>query len=160
MKENVFSYLNNINIPFEVLDHAPVFTMEDMVNEGLDKKCTLCKNLFLRDAKGKNHFLVVASMDTAIDLKKLSGILESSKLSFASDERLSKYLGVKQGCVSPFGIINDENKEVHVIIDHKLYNEEKLGVHPNDNTATVIISFTSLIQFLKSSGNSYKIEKL
>ena len=107
MKQKVYDYLNSLQIPYEVTDHAPVYTMEDMVNEGLDKLGTLCKNLFIRDAKGKKHFLVLADNDTRVDLKALGAALGAGKVSFASAERLEKYLGVTAGCVSPMGVLND-----------------------------------------------------
>ena len=153
-KQEVIELLNNKNIEFEMVEHEAVFTMEDMDNLNLGEKGTEVKNLFLRDEKGKNHFLVVAKEDTKIDLKTLKDKINSTKLSFASEERLQKYLGVTKGCVSPFGVLNDEQKEVKVFIDKNVEIEAKIAVHPNDNTATVYIATKDVENIIKEHGNS------
>ena len=87
---------------------------------GLPQKGTLCKNLFLRDAKGKRHFLVTCDEKKTVDLKALGRTLGAGNLSFASEERLEKYLGLKQGSVSPFGLMNDTDHAVEFFIDKDL----------------------------------------
>ncbi|MBO5477681.1 MAG: prolyl-tRNA synthetase associated domain-containing protein [Clostridia bacterium] len=153
-KQEVLELLNSKNVEFEMVEHEAVFTMEDMDNLKLGEKGTEVKNLFLRDEKGKNHFLVVAKEDTKIDLKTLKDKINSTKLSFASEERLQKYLGVTKGCVSPFGVLNDEEKEVKVFIDKNVEIEAKIAVHPNDNTATVYIATKDVENIIKEHGNS------
>ena len=101
-KQRVYDALNKMGIKYEVVEHEPVHTMEDMDRLGLPEKGTLCKNLFLRDSKGKRHFLITADEKTKLDLKALGRQLGAGTLSFASEERLEKYLGVKQGSVTPF----------------------------------------------------------
>ena len=101
LKQFVYDYLDSLQIPYEVNEHEAVYTMEDMERLGLDQLGTICKNLFIRDAKGKKHFLITADNDTRIDLKELGSVLGAGKVSFASAERLEKYLGVTAGCVSP-----------------------------------------------------------
>ena len=98
-KQRVYDALNKMNIKYEVVEHEPVHTMEDMDLLGLPAKGTLCKNLFLRDSKGKRHFLVTADENSKVDLKSLARQLGVSGLSFASEERLEKYLKLKQGSV-------------------------------------------------------------
>ena len=103
-KQRVYDALNKLGIKYEVVEHEPVHTMEDMDRLGLPEKGTLCKNLFLRDAKGKRHFLITCDENAKVDLKSLGRQLGAGNLSFASEERLEKYLGLKQGSVSPFGL--------------------------------------------------------
>lgn len=147
-KQEVYDALNKLNIKYEVVEHEPVFTMEDMDRLGLPEKGTLCKNLFLRDSKGKRHFLVTLDEKKNVDLKKLGKTLGGGNLSFASEERLEKYLGLKQGAVSPFGLMNDTDHQVEFFIDKDLSREKSLGIHPLDNTATVFLSFKDLDKFL------------
>lgn len=147
-KQKVYDALDKLNIKYEVVEHEPVFTMEDMDRLGLPEKGTLCKNLFLRDSKGKRHFLVTLDEKKNVDLKKLGKTLGGGNLSFASEERLEKYLGLKQGAVSPFGLMNDTEHQVEFFIDKDLSREKKLGIHPLDNTATVFLSFKDLDKFL------------
>lgn len=157
MKQKVYDFLNNQNIKYEVTDHAPVFTMEEMQAEGIDKLGTICKNLFIRDQKGKKHFLVTADDATRINLKELGTKLEAGKVSFASAERLEKYLAVTTGCVSPLGVINDAEHAVTVVLDKKLVGLDRLGVHPNDNTSTLFLSFNDLVKAIEAIGNEYII---
>ena len=128
--------------------------MEEMERAGINAHGCICKNLFLRDAKGKQHFLVTVPDERRVDLKWLSEALGTSKLSFASAERLDKYLGVPQGSVSPFGILNDESRSVIFAADSALTSLPVIGVHPNDNTATVFLSFADLRQIIENHGNS------
>ena len=83
-----------------------------------------------------------------MDLKSLSRVLGTGNLSFASGERLEKYLGVKQGSVSPFGLMNDTDHQVEFFIDKDLCKCERLGIHPLENTATVFLSYKDLDKFL------------
>lgn len=152
MKQIVLDFLKNENIPFEMTEHEPVYTMEDMERVGLDKLGTICKNLFIRDAKGKRHFLITADNDTQVNLKELGAKLDAGKVSFASAERLEKYLGVTAGCVSPFGVLNDTEHCVTVVLDKKLEGKERLGIHPNEHDATVWISYNSLYDMLSNLG--------
>lgn len=92
-----------------------------------------------------------------IELKTLHEKIGSTKLSFASAERLEKYLGVQQGCVSPLGILNDEVRNVTVIFDSVLLGEAQVGVHPNDNTATIWLSFENLYRLIREHGNEVEI---
>lgn len=154
MKQKVYDFLNSQNIKYEVTDHAPVYTMEEMQAVGLDKLGTICKNLFIRDQKGKKHFLITADNDTVVNLKEIGAKLEAGKVSFASAERLEKYLGVTAGCVSPLGILNDTDHTVTVVLDKKLEGCEKLGVHPNEHDATVWLSFDNLVKVIENQGNS------
>ena len=149
-KQKVYDALDKLKIKYEVIEHEPVYTMEDMDRLGLTKKGTLCKNLFLRDSKGKRHFLVTADENTKIDLKALGKKIGGGNLSFASDERLEKYLGLKQGSVTPFGLMNDTDHAVEFFIDKSLSRCKSLGIHPLENTATVFLSYKDLDKFLWS----------
>lgn len=152
-KQQIFDLLAEKGIHCEKMEHEAVFTMEDMDRVGIIGKGTVCKNLFLRDAKGKNHYLVTVPEETRVDLKALAEQIGSTKLSFASAERLAKYLGVEQGCVSPFGILNDESRTVAMVFDKALQGNPAVGVHPNDNTASLWLAFDDLRGLIQEHGN-------
>ena len=155
-QEKVFKRLNELNIKYEVMDHPAVYTIEEMDDLGITAKGDVCKNLFLRDEKGKRHFLVVLEKDKKADLKDIQKQLDSSKLSFASAERLDKYLKLEKGEVTPLGVINDVNAAVEVVFDKDLMEKNRLGVHPNTNTATVWIGFEDLKKLVEENGNEIK----
>lgn len=150
-KQLVYDTLTGMKIPFQSIEHRAVFTVEEMQSLNFPAGSRIAKNLFLRDAKGKRHFLVVADADQPVDLKQMEQVLASAKLSFASEERLQKHLGLTKGSVSPFGLINDRACSVEVYLDEKLQGADRVAVHPNDNTATVFITFDDLLQFISST---------
>ncbi len=152
-KQKVLNYLNEHKISYEWIDHEPVYTMEEMDAFGITEQGNICKNLFLRDAKGKRHFLIVMEKDKRADLKGFRSRLGTTALSFGSERRLKKYLGVEKGAVSPFGILNDANAEVEMVFDRDFINEKRFGCHPNDNTATVILAFNDLKKIIEQHGN-------
>ena len=147
-KQRVYDALKKLGIKYEVVEHEPVHTMEDMDRLGLPEKGTLCKNLFLRDSKGKRYFLVTCDEKKKVDLKSLGRSTGGGNLSFASEERLQEVLGLKQGSVSPFGLMNDTDHVVEFFIDKDLTRCKSLGIHPLENTATVFLSYKDLDKFL------------
>jgi len=152
----ILTTLSELDIPHEIVEHQAVYTVDEVVQLGLMEVGLVCKNLFLRDAKGKSHYLIVLSPDKKADLKNIQLNLDSTKLGFASEERLQSFLGLKKGAVTPLGIINDENHSVTVVFDQDLLGKEKLGVHPEDNTATVWISFDGLRKYISHFGNEIR----
>lgn len=159
-EQKVYDVLNELNITYTRYEHEPVYTIEELDKVDIDFKGAHCKNLFTRNRKGDIHYLIVVEESKKVDLKKLSEQIGSTPLSFASEERLFKHLGLKPGAVSPFGIINNEDKKVKVIIDKDLEKLEYIGAHPNVNTATVVLSFSDLQKFLKWSKNEVKYIKI
>ncbi len=152
-KQKVLDLLNSHDIDYKLIEHDAMYTIAQMVQAGLAEGYCICKNLFLRDYKGHNHYLVVLLKDKKADLKAIEDRIGSSRLSFASEKRLDEYLKLKKGSVSPFGIINDANHEVILIIDADLKNAGKVGFHPNDNTATVIMDFKDFSNIISMFGN-------
>ena len=155
-REKVFARLEELGVSYEVTEHPAVFTIGEMDALGLTAKGEVCKNLFLRDAKGRRHFLVVVPGEARADLRALAAQLESSKLSFASAERLEKHLGLKQGEVTPLGVLNDADAAVEVVFDRGLERFPCLGVHPNDNTATVWLSLADILRVVEGNGNEIR----
>ena len=149
-KEKVYTVLNDLSIPFEIIPHEPAYTVEDMEKVLPLIDAQVCKNLFLRDQKGKQHYLVIMPKEKPFNMKSFEAAQNLGKLSFASEERLMKYLAVPSGSVSPFGLINDTTGHVIVYVDQDLKSCEKVGVHPNTNDITVTLALTDLDKFLKS----------
>lgn len=153
-EKKVFDYLDELQISYRLHRHPAVYTVPEAERLCGDIEGIHCKNLFLKNGKGNLHYLVVMKNSKRLDINKLSEDIGVGKLSFASEQRLEKYLGLEAGSVSPFGIINDVNKEVEVIIDEELTKEgELVNFHPNVNTATLTISTEDFQCFLKKSGN-------
>ena len=119
-----------------------------------------CKNLFLRNKKGDRHYLVILEISKRADLKDLVKVVGDDRLSFGSPDRLMDRLGLTPGSVSPFGLINNADGSVRVIIDADLQGADRLIFHPNINTASVVVSWDDLTKFLKTRTNTVRIVRL
>ncbi|PIW36597.1 MAG: prolyl-tRNA synthetase associated domain-containing protein [Candidatus Kerfeldbacteria bacterium CG15_BIG_FIL_POST_REV_8_21_14_020_45_12] len=154
--KDIFQVLNDLGIAYVEHKHPPLFTVEDSEKHYKQVKGGRSKNLFLRNRKGDRHYLIVIEASKQLNLTSLADVLEEVQLSFASPERLLKHLGLTPGSVSPFGLINDEEKAVVVIIDKALLQYDRLNYHPNINTATLEIAQPDLGRFLEWSGQQVR----
>ena len=150
--KNILELLDNKKIEYEIINHKKVYTIEEIKDINLDKKGLIPKNIFLRNGNGKIHYLVTCHPNKKVDIKKLAKDLNSTHLSFASPERLKKYLNVEKGSVSPLGFIYDKNSEVIFVFDKELINKT-IGVHPNRNDYTIFIRFSVLVKLIEEHGN-------
>lgn len=159
-QKQVYDYLDSLNIKYEYYEHPEAPTIEIASQFYRGEGTTLCKNLFFRNHKGNRHYLVIMESTFAMDIHSVEKILHQGKLSFASPERMMRYLGVKPGSVSLFNLVNDINREVTLFVDSKLLTVEKVSFHPNDNRASLVISSEDMLKFIKNIGNKYEIMDL
>lgn len=131
-------------------------TIEIALKHWKDIDAFHCKNLFFRNHKGNRHYLVIIKDTTPFNIRSLEQKLKQGKLTFASEKRLEKYLSVKPGSVSPFGLINDTEHHVHLFLDEQLQQADKISFHPNDNTASLVLRYNDFINYLKHIGNTYE----
>jgi Ala-tRNA(Pro) deacylase len=159
-QKELYDLLDRLSIPFEYHEHPPIATIRDAIVHWKDYNSGRCKNIFLRNHKGDKHYLVILEHLRQMNIHDMEKMLRQGKLTFASDKRLMKYLGVQPGSVSPFGLINDHENHVHLFIDEKLKDFERLAFHPNVNTASIVISQSDFLRFLEYTGNSCEFIKL
>ena len=150
---DVYRFLESHRIRFERFDHEAVFTVEEVKRLIPELPGAETKNLFVRDRKGKRHFLVVVGHDKSVGLKELGKQLGVSKLSFASPERLQKHLGVDPGSVTLLGVVNDPEHCVQVVVDRDLWGEEAIQCHPLVNTVTLVISTEDVAKIFSITGH-------
>lgn len=153
---NVLGYLDEKGLKYSWYTHEAAPTIEIARTQWHDDGSTHCKNLFFRNHKGNRHYLVILDCEQDMAIHDLEQKLHQGKLSFASPQRMERYLGLLPGSVSPFGLINDTENHVHLFIDKNLQQHESLSFHPNDNRATVVISYDEFIRYLQTVGNSYE----
>ena len=154
--EKVHKFLEDHGIEYETHYHPPLPTIELALEYWKDIDSTHCKNLFFRNHKGNRHYLVVFECHNQMAIHQIEKMLKQGKLSFASEQRMEKYLGLKPGSVSPFGLINDTNKEVKLFLDKNLQDAQLLSFHPNDNTASLVVKNSDFINFLSHWGGEYE----
>jgi Ala-tRNA(Pro) deacylase len=151
--ERVCQRLAELGIAFERYEHPAVATVEDAERHWVGIDATHCKNLFLRNPKGDRHYLVVLPYRKRADLRAVAAQIGDGRLSFASPERLMAHLGLTPGSVSPFGLINDRDHSVRVVLDRDLRTAARLSFHPNINTATLVVAAGDFARFLAVCGN-------
>ncbi len=152
----VYQTLSQLAIHFDYYEHPPVPTVEDASRYWADIDAAHCKNLFFRNHKGNRHYLVIFHYQKQLNIRFLEQRLKQGKLTFASAERMQKYLGLQPGSVSVFGVVNDPQKHVYLFIDRTLLDYERISFHPNLNTASLVISINDLKRFLAHSGNGFE----
>lgn len=159
-QEKVYEALKTLSIGFDYLEHPEAPTIEIAKQYWTKLDSTHCKNLFFRNHKGNRHYLVCFDCEHDMAIHDLEHILKQGKLSFASEQRMEKYLGLRPGSVSPFGLLNDAEHHVHVFLDENLRKAEKLSFHPNDNRASLAVKTADFIRYMDSTGNGYEWIKL
>lgn len=137
MKTQIKHFLDDVGIPYRWVDHAAVYTVEESLKLIDDKEPI--KNLLLQDKSGQ-YFLVIMSGANRLDTKDLAKKLNTNKLRFATARDLKELMGVEPGSVSLFGLLNDTNSQVRLVVEGRLLEVQELGFHPNDNTATLFMS--------------------
>jgi Ala-tRNA(Pro) deacylase len=159
-REKVLQVLNSLGIEFQIHYHPPLPTIEHALDYWKSINAKHCKNLFFRNHKGNRHYLVILDYKQELDIHDLEKRLNQGKISFASDLRLEKLLGLKAGSVSPFGLINDSLHEVYLFIDISLKDAEFISFHPNENTSTIVIRYCDFEKFLYWTGNKFEYMKM
>ncbi len=150
-EEELYALLDARGIAYEVFHHQAVKTVAEA--DALVPRIAIpTKNLFLRDDKKRHFFVVVANTATEIDLKHLHRQLGSRRLSFASPEQLMERLGLVQGSVTPFGILNDDSREVTLVFDEGLAHQ-RFDAHPMVNTATMFVEMDDVLPLFEEHGN-------
>lgn len=148
----VYDYLETLGINYKVYRHQPVFTVEEAKQIELNIEGEHCKNLFLRDHKKKNFYLVILPQHQEVHLKEIAEQIGALKLSFASPELLYEHLGVKPGSVGAFALLYDKKKVVQVCISKEFNKDVDITFHPNENDATLGISYQDFVKFVDSLG--------
>lgn len=154
--QDIFRIFSELEIDYTLYEHEPVFTVSESAHLQETIPGVHCRNLFVRDKK-ENMFLVVVPDETPVDLKKLKDLLGCGRLSFGSEERLWKYLGIRPGSVCPFCAINDNESKVRVILDKKMMDSRLVCYHPLDNSMTISISPEGLMKFLRHIGSDSEV---
>ena len=153
----VYAALDALGIVYERHEHPAVFTADDAARFWDPIPGVQCKNLFLRNKKGDRHYLVVLEISKRADLKEIVKLVGDDRLSFGSPDRLLAHLGLTPGSVSPFGLMNNADGAVRVLLDADLKDAERLIFHPNINTASIVVSWADLERFLATRQNTVRV---
>lgn len=151
-KEETYQYLADHDVRFEKTEHGAVFNMAELEAVKLPYPDADAKNLFVRDDKRRNYYLITVKGDKRVDLKDFRRKHELRSLTFASADELMEIMKLYPGAVSPLGLLSDEEYKVKLFLD-EAFGEGPIGIHPNDNTATVWLKTADLVRIIKEHGN-------
>ena len=158
-KQETYDYLTNCGIDYEVTEHEAVFNMEELKAVELPYPEADAKNLFVRDDKKRNYYLITVKGDKRVDLKQFQKDHGTKRLSFASADDLMRIMKLIPGAVTPLGLLNDEERKVKLFLDAD-FGGGLVGVHPNDNTATVWMKAADLVFVIEEHGNKVEVVEI
>ena len=150
MYQEVVDKLNELGIPFQIVEHEPVLTTEqaDRFIEGIEGVRT--KTMFLTNKR--NFYLVIIDDAKRLDMDVFKEIVEENRIKMASAETLNDKMMLLPGTVSPFGLLNNRDKDIQVYFDQEIVSEERMCFHPNTNEKTIFVNTKDLFTFLKAIG--------
>ena len=160
-KQEIYDFIKSKNIWYEITEHKAVYNMEELKEVDIPYPEYDAKNLFVRDDKKRNYYLITVKGNKRIDLKEFRKKNNMRPLSFASEDDLLNIMNLRAGSVTPLGLLNDKENKVQFYIDKDFMKDKHIiGVHPNDNTATVWIKVEDLIDIIKENGNIVNVIEL
>ena len=152
-KSEIYQFLDEKHIWHQITEHPAVYNMEQLEQVTLPYPGCDAKNLFVRDDKRRNYYLITVKGDKRVNLKDFRRQQGTKPLTFASPEELAEILGLIPGAVTPLGLLNDTACRVQFFIDRDFWQDPGLiGVHPNDNTATVWLKVRDLLRLQEENG--------
>ena len=154
MINKVTTYLDSLNIKYDLLRHEAVVTTEESRQIIHVDNCMSCKSLYVKDKKSDNFYMVVLPFDKRANMRYLASYVNCAKFEFATEDKLFADLQVHRGSVSPFAYLNEDvtKYSAPLLIDADVWNADKVKFHPCDNTATVVLSLTDFKLFLTAIG--------
>jgi Ala-tRNA(Pro) deacylase len=159
-RERVFALLDKFGIQYEIVEHAAMFSAADNELHEQDINATIFKNLFLRNKDKSRYYLYSLPIIKRADLAALANTISETRFSFGNENELWEKLRIRPGSVSPLNVIDAPETDVEILIDREIFACGRFGIHPNDNTATVILSPEDLLKILDTMGCRYRIVEI
>ena len=156
MKEQVYKELNEMKIKYEVVNHPPALTTKDADDYIEDKEGVRSKTMFMSNKKKNRFYLLILDDTKRLDIKKIGEIINEKSLRLGSEKDLKEKMNLQFGYVSPFGLLNNCDKDIKVYVDKEILNEKIITFHPNENDATVFIKIDDMFRFFDNLGCEYK----
>lgn len=158
-KQEVYEFLQAQGVTYEVTEHKAVYNMDELAEVELPYPEADAKNLFVRDDKKSSYYLITVRGSKRVDLQEFRKAYGTRRLSFASAEDLKRLLGLFPGSVTPLGLLNNTEKNVKLFLDSDFGEDDLIGVHPNENTATVWLKAGDLVRLIREHGNEVELIK-
>ena len=158
-KQEVYEFLQAQGVTYEVTEHKAVYNMDELAEVELPYPEADAKNLFVRDDKKSSYYLITVRGSKRVDPQEFRKAYGTRRLSFASAEDLVRLLGLFPGSVTPLGLLNNTERNVKLFLDSDFADDDLIGVHPNENTATVWLKAGDLVRLIREHGNEVELIK-
>ena len=160
-KQEIYDFIKSKNIWHEITEHKAVFNMDELSEIETPYPEYDAKNLFVRDDKKRNYYLITVKGNKRVDLKEFRNNNGTRTLSFASEQDLMSIMNLIAGSVTPLGLLNDKDLKVVFYLDKDFLKDKQIiGIHPNENTATLWLKIEDLIDIVKEHGNQVNVVEL
>ena len=159
-KSETLYYLDQHGIKYEIVEHQAVYNMAEMEQIAMPHTEADAKNLFVRDDKKQNYYLLTIKGDKRVNLQQFHEENGTRRLSFASPQDLKEKMDLEPGSVTPLGLLNDSHHEIPFYLDSYFSDQPRIAIHPNDNTATIWLDPQVLLKVIKDLGNPVKVVKM
>ena len=160
-KQEIYDFIKSKNIWHEITEHKAVFNMDELSEIETPYPEYDAKNLFVRDDKKRNYYLITVKGNKRVDLKEFRNNNGTRPLSFASEQDLMNIMNLIAGSVTPLGLLNDKDLKVVFYLDKDFLKDKQIiGIHPNENTATLWLKVEDLIDIIKEHGNQVNVVEL
>lgn len=160
-KQDIYDFLKKREIWYEITEHEKIHTMKEAENISLPYPDAVVKNLFIKDEKRQNYYLISVKKDKRPDLKEFRKKNQTARLTFATEQELKEILKLEMGAVTPLGLLNDDQLRVRYFMDSEIADTQQIiGVHPDDSSATVWLKVQDLIGLIEVHGNSVVITEI
>lgn len=160
MKESLKQWLAAHDIQYILHTHLAVFTVPEAKIHCGHIPGTHCKNLFLKNKRDGQLYLVTIPHEKRLDLNQFRKMIGASKVRFAEPEVLSELLGITAGAVSPIGLVNDTEDKVIFMVDEEIWNAKEVCCHPNVNTETLQLLGSEFRKLIKATKTTMEIKNL
>ena len=158
--QQVANKLQELGITFDVVEHPPVFTTEqaDAFIEGIEGVRT--KSMFLTNKKKTQYYLLIMDDQKSLDMDLFKDLVSANRIRMASADSLFEKMELPPGTVSPFGLLNNPERDIQVYFDKDIVTEDIMTFHPNTNEKTIFVATQDLFKFLAHLGYDYQILEL
>lgn len=155
--EKVAEKLAELDIPYQLVEHEPALTTEqaDSFIEGIEGVRT--KTMFLTNKKKTQFYLLIMDDQKMLDMDHFKDLVGANRIRMASSDSLFEKMMLPPGVVSPFGLLNNPEKDILVYFDKEIVDEERMSFHPNTNEKTLFLKTTDIFRFLDGIGFGYEI---
>lgn len=158
--QQVANKLQELGIPFDVVEHPPAFTTEqaDRYIEGMEGVRT--KTMFLTNKKKTQYYLLIMDDKKSLDMDLFKDLVSANRIRMASLDSLAEKMNLPAGTVSPFGLLNNPERDIQVYFDKDIVSEDIMTFHPNTNEKTIFLATQDIFKFLTHLGYDYQILEL